>query len=71
MAEAWNSVRLCLKLTYVKCFLSKSLHTELMSIHSEALRHIVAQVSTAPCLIQPQLIASLEVPGNCCNTAFL
>lgn len=63
MAEAWISVRLCLKLTYVKCFLSKDLHKELRSIHSEALKCIVAHVSTAPCLIQPSLRASRKCLG--------
>lgn len=33
------------------------------SIQSEALKHIVAQVSTAPCLIQPPLIASWKCLG--------
>lgn len=66
MTEAWNSVRLCLKLTYVKRFLSKGLCTELRSIHSEALKCIVAHVSIAPWLIQPPL-SYLEVPGTCCN----
>lgn len=63
MTEAWNSVRLCLKMIYVKCFLSKGLHTELRSIHGKALKHIVAQVSTASCLIQPPLIASWKCLG--------
>lgn len=63
MVEAWNSVKLCLKLTYAKCFLSKGLHTELRSIHSEALKCFVAHVSIAPCLIQPPLRASWKCLG--------
>lgn len=62
-SKAWNFVRLCLKLKYVKCFMSRGLHTELSSIHGKAFKNVVAQMSTALCLIQPPLIASWKCLG--------
>lgn len=61
-SKSMELYKLVLKIEYMlSAFLNKGLGTEPSSINNKALEQIVAQVSTAPCLIQQLFVAMWSV----------